>query len=103
TTKLATSLYPLSLHDALPIYGPVLLAAPVSHENVGASYQAGVIVRMSTPQKDVVDSLIVEDAEVWKARIRENLVRVEDGAKPDRSEEHTSELQSRENLVCRLL
>lgn len=64
-------------------YGPVLLAAPVSHENVGASYQAGVIVRMSTPQKDVVDSLIVEDAEAWKARIRENLVRVEDGAKPD--------------------
>src|SRR5690606_40350414 len=25
------------------------------------------------------------------------------GADPDRSEEHTSELQSRENLVCRLL
>src|SRR5690606_39717680 len=25
------------------------------------------------------------------------------GAAPDRSEEHTSELQSRENLVCRLL
>src|SRR5690606_40680058 len=25
------------------------------------------------------------------------------GAPPDRSEEHTSELQSRENLVCRLL
>src|SRR5690606_40180274 len=24
------------------------------------------------------------------------------GARPDRSEEHTSELQSRENLVCRL-
>src|SRR6266511_5123911 len=26
-----------------------------------------------------------------------------DGASPERSEEHTSELQSRENLVCRLL
>src|SRR3712207_8113481 len=27
----------------------------------------------------------------------------EDGASPDRSEEHTSELQSRQYLVCRLL
>lgn len=64
-------------------YGPVLLAAPVSHENVGASYGAGVIVRMSTPQKDVIDSLIVDDAETWKAQITSNLERIEDGAKPD--------------------
>lgn len=64
-------------------YGPVLLAAPVSHENVGAWYHAGVIVRMSTPDKDVVDSLIVEDAEGWKAAITDNLVRIEDGTKAD--------------------
>ncbi|MEE6274342.1 beta-L-arabinofuranosidase domain-containing protein [Georgenia sp. MJ206] len=64
-------------------YGPVLLAAPVSYENVGASYQAGVLVRMSTPQKDVVDSIVVDDADAWKAGIAENLVRTEDGTKPN--------------------
>src|SRR5699024_3987271 len=37
----------------------------------------------STPHKDVVDSLIVEDAEAWKAQIGTNLERIEDGAKPD--------------------
>src|SRR5690606_40864567 len=31
------------------------------------------------------------------------LVRVREGGRQRRSEEHTSELQSRENLVCRLL
>src|SRR5690606_39742845 len=31
------------------------------------------------------------------------LVMIADQAQPPRSEEHTSELQSRENLVCRLL
>ncbi|WP_127574001.1 beta-L-arabinofuranosidase domain-containing protein [Georgenia faecalis] len=64
-------------------YGPVLLAAPVSYENVGASYQAGVLVRMSTPHKDVVDSIVVEDAQAWKADIAANLVRIEDGTKPN--------------------
>src|SRR3712207_7862296 len=31
------------------------------------------------------------------------VVKVESGQQPDRSEEHTSELQSRQYLVCRLL
>src|SRR5690606_41471176 len=34
---------------------------------------------------------------------RSVFARVREGAIGDRSEEHTSELQSRENLVCRLL
>src|SRR5690606_40269108 len=38
-------------------------------------------------------------AEAAEARVRE----LEKTHAPDRSEEHTSELQSRENLVCRLL
>src|SRR5690606_40997929 len=32
-----------------------------------------------------------------------NALRLRAGRRPGRSEEHTSELQSRENLVCRLL
>src|SRR5690606_39541074 len=37
-------------------------------------------------------------AEVWETAVR----KVRTGFMPPRSEEHTSELQSRENLVCRL-
>src|SRR5690606_41284411 len=36
-------------------------------------------------------------------RLHARRVTTEAAAGPDRSEEHTSELQSRENLVCRLL
>src|SRR5436309_12197409 len=36
-------------------------------------------------------------------RRRRLAARARDRARPPRSEEHTSELQSRENLVCRLL
>src|SRR5690606_42014782 len=76
-----TEIYPLSLHDALPILAEPLDATvadmrfvkPLDHELV-----AGL------------------------ARSHDLLVTLEDNA-IQRSEEHTSELQSRENLVCRLL
>src|SRR5690606_42136901 len=43
-------------------------------------------------------------ARVGRARHRRDSGRTENGVRrSDRSEEHTSELQSRENLVCRLL
>src|SRR5207302_10803912 len=42
------------------------------------------------------------DAYQVRARLRAQLLR-QPRLKPPRSEEHTSELQSRENLVCRLL
>src|SRR2546422_7065996 len=75
-----TEIYTLSLHDALPISPPV-------------STQA----RSSTPEstQTPTDSTAPRDAAGASTRIRR--------APPDRSEEHTSELQSRLHLVCRLL
>src|SRR3712207_8073610 len=72
-----TEIYTLSLHDALPIYAPggdaIRIAA---HEHVGE-------------MRAVVDVLVLGTS----------------GERPGhgRSEEHTSELQSRQYLVCRLL
>src|SRR5690606_433724 len=46
------------------------------------------------------------DAAVWGEQVHGTVVRQvtrRDAAEKGRSEEHTSELQSRENLVCRLL
>src|SRR5690606_39390871 len=62
---------------------------------------------------DVVDDrLLAETLEVaaqlrrhgrMQHRVAAHVRLIEDRALPRRSEEHTSELQSRENLVCRLL
>src|SRR5688572_31855522 len=68
-----TEIYTLSLHDALPIY----------HE----------IVRIAIVGADA-------DALVRRAEFRDGLDRL---GQRMRSEEHTSELQSQSNLVCRLL
>src|SRR3712207_7463056 len=74
-----TEIYTLSLHDALPIS---LNDAGVEHIIIGGfAVNAHGVIR---PSKDLD---IVPDPDP------ENL----------RSEEHTSELQSRQYLVCRLL
>src|SRR5207302_10481845 len=98
-----TDTYPLSLHDALPISNPI-----------GAIASVAMLLRYGlrlTEAADAVDQAIraVLDA---GARTRDI---AEPGAPAIgtremgeriagvvlRSEEHTSELQSRENLVCR--
>src|SRR5690606_41384802 len=89
-----TLVSPLSLHDALPIcnfplgiaVALVLLAELVL--GVGA-YRAGAL-QLGTP-----------DGAGAPLLGRSNIDSI--GALLYRSEEHTSELQSRENLVCRLL
>src|SRR5690606_41790503 len=81
----APAIYPLSLHDALPISRPSkACASPLRKHSLFLS--------------------------VWRRRpgscvgaFSERLPLEVRGGCRDRSEEHTSELQSRENLVCRLL
>src|SRR5690606_40249208 len=88
-----TLIYTLSLHDALPIYlayvGMIIwIIEPM--RGLGR-----IIVQMST---GLVSYERVADI------IREEREPLTDGLLDlPRSEEHTSELQSRENLVCRLL
>src|SRR5690606_41549565 len=74
--------YTLSLHDALPIciFGPMLKYAGYD-----------MIILEGKSAKPVY---------LW---ICDDVVEIRDAADLWRSEEHTSELQSRENLVCRLL
>src|SRR3712207_7771858 len=72
-----TEIYTLSLHDALPIW---------CGDHAELAHQPEVIV--GAP---VLGDLAFGDAQDV------------DAAHLDRSEEHTSELQSRQYLVCRLL
>src|SRR5690606_41694943 len=91
--------YTLSLHDALPIYHP---AHPVRHgvqrrqrRDPGASKWGGRV-------EDPLASVVIGERGDRRQHGGQVGAPVEVGCAP-RSEEHTSELQSREKLVCRLL
>src|SRR5690606_39733961 len=91
----AVVVYALSLHDALPIFVPLLPrhggqpsfngARPQWRPGVG-SLRAGCPTQKPAARHRCHGSLLPEPPAMAR-----------------RSEEHTSELQSRENLVCRLL
>src|SRR5258707_5061003 len=81
-----TEIYTLSLHDALPIYfpdgelrGQISLAAADAGSDGSSPLPAGI--------PDLTSEVSSPDRDTRKPR----------------SEEHTSELQSRQYLVCRLL
>src|SRR5690606_41498912 len=81
----AAMLYPLSLHDALPI-APTPASEARQGRSGGAEPERGAAssaAALGFPRMPGPAHTPVNPAE--------------------RSEEHTSELQSRENLVCRLL
>src|SRR5207302_2459939 len=87
----------LSLHDALPISG--------HHDDALGAESLG------RDDGALADSAVADDDDVGSFGYASSDSRVVTGCHyvrhreqaRDRSEEHTSELQSRENLVCRLL
>src|SRR3712207_7417506 len=79
-----TEIYTLSLHDALPIFPPVQDHYPSGGQSNAAQYgifTAGIPAESSGMMHEKCPRCDMER----------------------RSEEHTSELQSRQYLVCRLL
>src|SRR2546429_5860210 len=76
-----TEIYTLSLHDALPILAGIVAAEDGRHT-------------VHVPRQEEIDAPIAVEV------LRHGGV---DGRELGRSEEHTSELQSRLHLVCRLL
>src|SRR3712207_7130863 len=84
-----TEIYTLSLHDALPIFLlHQALRRPVTKPYRLAGSDVVVHVRHTTPDLNTLEQVLGADHYVLP---------------PTRSEEHTSELQSRQYLVCRLL
>src|SRR2546422_11564836 len=86
-----TEIYTLSLHDALPIFpvGPITLLDEVGLDV--AEKVAGVM-------HDAFGERFAP-APAFAGMVKDGRL----GRKAGRSEEHTSELQSRLHLVCRLL
>src|SRR5690606_41959766 len=93
TDPATPSLYTLSLHDALPIF-----RIGNRHSHPGESRRDGVpteVARTVVSDRRFRTFRRGQDRPVPRPRFARLL--------DPRSEEHTSELQSRENLVCRLL
>src|SRR5690606_42082204 len=87
TNTATTNIYTLSLHDALPIFPSSTLTAMLS--------------RMPTVMAALTKSTGKSQEQLQKLFSEKPQLLID--ALIKRSEEHTSELQSRENLVCRLL
>src|SRR5690349_24828637 len=73
-----TEIYTLSLHDALPIW---TVGTYVANDRLRVAVEGGVVNYYKNDSELLYSSAVA----------------------PVRSEEHTSELQSRRDLVCRLL
>src|SRR5690606_40713549 len=91
----------LPLHDALPIF----FCKTSRISSIGTKQQIAVVifelrVSISFLRRNSVINIITA---IGNCTRRNALPVVVNGMIQRRSEEHTSELQSRENLVCRLL
>src|SRR3712207_7353973 len=83
-----TEIYTLSLHDALPIWGMRRTGPPVSTARTSRRTAGPAAATRWTPA--AAGTTRATTASTWSTAA-------------SRSEEHTSELQSRQYLVCRLL
>src|SRR2546426_8586262 len=82
-----TEIYTLSLHDALPICEPGVAVRESRVRIPRADGLLVAVVELDVPEESSVDDGYQQAIGAWDPR----------------SEEHTSELQSPCNLVCRLL
>src|SRR3712207_8945522 len=87
-----TEIYTLSLHDALPIWPDIVKAKELAE----VLLRAGVEVKVARApfRSSRAHSYTDPNAPVMTREFQSSSIR---------SEEHTSELQSRQYLVCRLL
>src|SRR5206468_6029528 len=91
-----TDIYTLSLHDALPIFRKLRIAR-ITPEELKQKLDAGEDIMVVDLRSSV--EFEGEGDTVVAGALRMNTDEIE----ARRSEEHTSELQSRSDLVCRLL
>src|SRR5687768_18255293 len=94
TATATTEIYTLSLHDALPIYGENIAAGELERRG----YE--ILARRYRTRHGEIDIVASDEGTIVFVEVKARAT-AEFGTA--RSEEHTSELQSRLHLVCRLL
>src|SRR5207249_8019513 len=94
-----TQTYTLSLHDALPIsHRRVQPPLPDPDDAVEGRYR-----QQQQRQPEQALQIVLRQGPVDQVAHHQRVEQAQAGGRQDRSEEHTSELQSRFDLVCRLL
>src|SRR5690606_41956857 len=89
--------YPLSLHDALPI------STVLDDQGALKGLFTDGDLRRSLDKGIDIHTVTIDEIMTRKCRTVHQDMLAAEALNIMRSEEHTSELQSRENLVCRLL
>src|SRR5207244_12757846 len=99
-TPAPTDIHTLPLHDALPIYTGRLRRFEQEARTIAALSHANILAVFEFDARGEVPYLVTEllDGSNLRARLGPPLP-----WRSGRSEEHTSELQSPDHLVCRLL
>src|SRR5207253_11254908 len=96
-------LHTLSLHDALPIFNPQSPMAPMDH--LWSPWRLPYVIGEKSDEGCVFCNALAKTADeglvLWRSA--SSFVILNKYPYNNRSEEHTSELQSRGHLVCRLL
>src|SRR5207244_12950664 len=97
TSPAPSAIYSLSLHDALPIF------AAASELSGGGRSRRGVVPLATGHSVPAQHLVLLYNVQVWLVEGGHWLLARLRGPDHGRSEEHTSELQSPDHLVCRLL
>src|SRR5207244_8538581 len=94
-------IYPLSLHDALPIScSPYLRLVRAHYEHGTGDMPQDRIGHTAQDRASNASAAVARHCDQVDALLADV---IDDGFRRVRSEEHTSELQSPDHLVCRLL
>src|SRR5690606_40439614 len=93
TSPITPDITTLSLHDALPISPRI---PTTTNDRTSPAVKLPRSVRPNT-------SPITKQPRIFTLKVASGKFAISSLANSSRSEEHTSELQSRENIVCRLL
>src|SRR5690606_41827480 len=99
----SNDIYTLSLHDALPICTYLIFKIKLYIWSVTKTKALTIkeIAKLADVSLGTVDRVIHKRGKVSK-ETEKKILDIIEKVNYKRSEEHTSELQSRENLVCRL-
>src|SRR2546430_11028380 len=86
-----TEIYPLPLHDALPISSTRARSSAAAIRSIASAREAPRVMSLNSSGSSWIETVLPASTP--------DSIRIPS----PRSEEHTSELQSQSNLVCRLL
>src|SRR5690606_41865068 len=98
----STAIYTLSLHDALPICAGLIFGLLEMNSSISSNLR-NLFSCCSGPSASLSMGFAVVSFSHSEKEWFSFLWNISGFPSSSRSEEHTSELQSRENLVCRLL